>query len=215
MSAVRRVRRIAICTLLAGLVACGSQSTTGERVAVPGGDGARDDETTTAASGDGTRAGTSAASEPATSEAPSDPELRTMLEAHNRVRAQHCAPPLAWSGELASMAQAWADDLASRGCAFEHSSSPFGENLAAGTPSAMTAGDVVALWHGEVERYDFRRGRFGMDTGHFTQLVWVGSQRLGCGSATCRQMRIWVCNYDPAGNVQTQFRENVLPTSCR
>jgi hypothetical protein len=54
-----------------------------------------------------------------------------------------------------------------------------------------------------------------MQTGHFTQLVWVGTQRLGCGVAQCADMDVWVCRYDPPGNVQGRYQDNVLPTSCR
>jgi hypothetical protein len=28
-------------------------------------------------------------------------------------------------------------------------------------------------------------------------------------------MDIWVCEYDPPGNVQGQYRQNVLPASCQ
>ncbi|MBK8406669.1 MAG: hypothetical protein IPL19_01670 [Sandaracinaceae bacterium] len=51
------------------------------------------------------------------------------LAAHNRYRAQHCAPPLRWSPTIAAAAQRYADELAANGCAFEHSSSGYGENL--------------------------------------------------------------------------------------
>jgi pathogenesis-related protein 1 len=137
-----------------------------------------------------------------------------ILAAHNERRARHCAPPLAWSGEVARAAQAWADRLA-RDCSFQHSTSKYGENLWAGTDGAFPPRRVVESWYGEVAKYDFKRPGFSMDTGHFTQLVWVGTKRLGCGTATCKGNRIWVCNYDPAGNVEGQFREHVRPTGCR
>jgi hypothetical protein len=57
--------------------------------------------------------------------------------------------------------------------------------------------------------------QFSMNTGHFTQLVWRSSARLGCGASVCRGLQIWVCNYDPPGNVQGNFPRNVLPQSCR
>lgn len=46
-----------------------------------------------------------------------------------------------------------------------------------------------------------------MATGHFTQVVWKATKRLGCGQAG----KFVVCNYYPAGNVQGQFRDNVAP----
>ena len=142
-------------------------------------------------------------------------EAQDFLDLHNKYRAAHCAPPLAWSDALAKVAQKWADKLRSQGCAFGHSGTRYGENLAAGTSSALSTDEVVTMWYREVDGYNFRRGGFSMDTGHFTQLVWVDTRRVGCGRTTCKGMDIVVCNYDPPGNVQTMYGRNVLPTSCK
>lgn len=141
--------------------------------------------------------------------------MQELLDAHNRRRAEHCAPPLAWSSELARHAQAWADSLRERGCAFEHSGGDYGENLAAGTSGTLGGEAVTEMWYGESARFDFRRGGFSMHTGHFTQLVWIASEHVGCGVTQCDGMDVWVCNYDPPGNVEGEYRENVRPTSCR
>src|SRR5262245_42896813 len=141
--------------------------------------------------------------------------MRPLLEAHNDLRDKHCAPPLAWSDKLARIAQRWVDGLARRGCALEHSGGRYGENLAGGSAGALGPEEVAEMWYDEGERYNFKRGGFSMNTGHFTQLVWRSSERLGCGMASCRGLEIWVCNYDPAGNVEGEYRDNVLPTSCK
>lgn len=143
-----------------------------------------------------------------------DTKAPPILEAHNALRAKHCAPAMTWSRDLEKVAQKWADQLAKK-CEFGHSGSDFGENLAAGTSGALDAESVARMWYDEIAGYDFKKGAFSMETGHFTQLVWKNSTRLGCGTSTCKGMDIWVCNYDPPGNVQGQFREQVLPTSCR
>ncbi len=140
-------------------------------------------------------------------------EMAGIVEAHNAHRAKHCAPPLQWSAELARTAQSWADHLAKKGCSLEHSSTPFGENLAAAT--AVSPAGAADLWYREIQKYDFKKGTFSMHTGHFTQVVWVGSRRLGCGTATCKDRQLWVCNYDPPGNMEGDFKRNVLPTSCK
>lgn len=143
------------------------------------------------------------------------PEQAAFLFSHNQMRAAHCVPPLSWSTELAARAQTWADKLAAEGCAFEHSNGLYGENLARGTAGVDDdPRDIVRLWYDEVASYDFRRGG-SLATGHFTQLVWMGTRRLGCGTSTCRGKRLWVCNYDPAGNYLGEYGANVLPRSCR
>ena len=71
------------------------------------------------------------------------------------------------------------------------------------------------MWYAEVRGFDFRRGGFSMETGHFTQVVWAATERVGCGVAQCNGMDVWVCNYDPPGNLEGAYRDNVRPTSCR
>lgn len=137
-----------------------------------------------------------------------------ILEEHNRLRALHCAPPLAWSPALEKSAQAWADHLASAGCELEHSSGPHGENLAAGSIGAMDGPGVVRYWYDENAQYTFGRGGFSSGTGHFTQVVWSGTREVGCGRTQCQGMDVWVCQYDPPGNMQGAFAENVKPKTC-
>jgi hypothetical protein len=49
--------------------------------------------------------------------------------------------------------------------------------------------------------------------GHYTQIVWKTTTRLGCGVALCDQnspfmgfpkWEFWVCNYAPPGNYNGQ-----------
>jgi pathogenesis-related protein 1 len=149
------------------------------------------------------------------SSTPAPPAFAPMLATHNELRAAHCAPPLGWSDELARLAQGWADKLAKRGCNLEHNQTPYGENLASATPGSLGPDGAVRLWYAERAKYDFGKANFSMTTGHFTQLAWVGTRRVGCGTAKCADKELWVCDYDPPGNVQGQFRENVLPTTCK
>jgi len=105
--------------------------------------------------------------------------------------------------------------MVARGCVLEHSDHPHGENLYMGSVGVRTPEGVAEQWHSEVRDYDFRSGGFSMETGHFTQLVWAGTRRLGCGQSTCNGLAVWVCMYDPPGNVQGGYAANVKPTSCR
>jgi uncharacterized protein YkwD len=132
------------------------------------------------------------------------------LAIQNHFRAAHHAPALAWDAKLANYAERHA-----RKCRFQHSHSPYGENLAAGYPTITAA---VTAWYNEQSRYSYWRPGFSSSTGHFTQLVWKSSKRVGCGYAVCNGKngtpgKFWVCEYSPAGNVINSgyFRANVLP----
>ena len=46
-------------------------------------------------------------------------------------------------------------------------------------------------------------------TGHFTQVVWVASRKLGLGVARGNGKVVVVANYDPPGNLRGVFEENV------
>lgn len=137
------------------------------------------------------------------------------VAAHNAVRAKHCAGPLTWSTKLAAYAQKWADTLRAKGCAFDHSHGPYGENLAAGSEGVLDPAGTVDYWYSEIKQYRFPDGGFSMNTGHFTQLVWRGTKSVGCGHATCNGLDVWVCEYDPPGNWEGEYRTNVLAPGCR
>lgn len=127
--------------------------------------------------------------------------------AHNQVREPLGLPPLEWSRELADHAQRWADELRRRGCPLDHRprSGPFaqrfGENLYSRTGPPARADEVVAMWAAERQDYDARTSRCRGVCGHYTQIVWRDSRRLGCAAAACGDTEVWVCNYDPPGNV--------------
>ena len=110
------------------------------------------------------------------------------------------------------MAQKWADYLVVTG-KFEHSKLAFGtygENIWATYGEHFQGTRPVDDWYKEVQFYDYNNGQFSMKTGHFTQLVWVASQKLGLGVARGNGNTIVVANYDPPGNYPGQFQKNVL-----
>jgi hypothetical protein len=71
-------------------------------------------------------------------------------------------------------------------------------------------------WYNEIKLYNFNRPGFSMDTGHFTQVVWKGSQKVGVGFAITGDGKTLyvVAQYSPPGNYQGQFGQNVLPAKC-
>lgn len=138
-----------------------------------------------------------------------------MLSIHNVDRAAHSASPLVWDATVAASAASWA-----AGCKWAHTpNNPYGQNIAAGTWSTFGAKDATDLWYDEYKLYDFDKGEYSDATGHFTQMVWKGSKKLGCALQQCtaKQMGLGnsgnanfvVCNYDPPGNWIGEFKENV------
>ena len=109
------------------------------------------------------------------------------------------------------MAQKWADHLI-RTNQFDHSRNPhFGENLWSGSGS-FKGRAVVDSWYSEEKYYNYKRSRYSPEAGHFTQLVWVASRKLGLGVARRNGKVVVVANYDPRGNVDSKerFKKNVL-----
>lgn len=143
--------------------------------------------------------------------------VRGALEAHNRVRALHCAAPLTWSEPLAADAQAWAERLRDEGCQMRHDTqTKQGENLAWFSPEGrMTAAATTEAWYAEVEAFDFDNPGFSRHTGHFTQVVWTDTTEVGCGVVSCNGGDLFVCRYNPSGNYRGQYDDKVLPKSCR
>jgi len=125
----------------------------------------------------------------------------------------------------------------------DYTTSPLGQNIAwnwgrnidnGGSPS-----NSVDAWYLEGEFYDSADPSLycdgcdpesGDELGHFTQLCWKGSTKVGCGVARTinnavpddngvlgdENSAVWVCNYSPAGNVlvagsdlYTRFKTNV------
>lgn len=157
-----------------------------------------------------------ACAEPAPEDAADrDPDADLFLASHNAVRAgvipptDPPLPDLIWGQDLAKIAS----DHAER-CVYEHSSAPapgadYGENIAffgGDDPTFSTADLVVVAWASEVAFYTYEDNSCLPDEvcGHYTQIVWRDTARVGCGVALCdlfeTQGLFWVCNYDPPGN---------------
>lgn len=146
-----------------------------------------------------------------------------ILDAHNCARARYGVAPLQWDWNLADAAQKWA-----RNCHWGHwgpnaSKYPnlpapdYGENLAASTNRASVDGwlDEEPYW--VCPQTDNCRGGI---CGHFTQMVWKDTTRVGCAVATCKPFaqnslpwggEYLVCEYSPPGNM---LGANVVPPAA-
>ncbi len=126
----------------------------------------------------------------------SQAEAATLLSMHNEARAKVGVKPLEWSSKIAERAQEWAETLVATR-SFHHGESGYGENLA----GAANVEQAVNMWLSEASDYNGRaigRGAKGL---HYTQAVWRKTRFVGCGKAEGPDYFVWVCNYDPAGNM--------------
>lgn len=71
--------------------------------------------------------------------------------------------------------------------------------------------EAITAFYNEVKFYDYKNPRFSIKTGHFTQLVWKSSRKIGVGIASKGKRTVICINYEPRGNVEGQFPQNVLP----
>jgi hypothetical protein len=142
-------------------------------------------------------------------------EQRIWLDTHNRERVALGSPALAWDKALAKDAQAWADELA-RTRQFEHApqkgdATDQGENLWMGTASRFAPHEMVNSWIDE--KKDYKAGPFPKvsktgkwaDVGHYVQLIWSDTRKVGCAKATAAGDDYLVCRYFPAGNWEGQY----------
>lgn len=134
--------------------------------------------------------------------------LMGITNAHNEVRAAHGVAPLEWDDDLAAVARSWAE-----GCQWGHNdgrSESFpgyvGENIygASFTPSGL---EVTSSWASEEADYDYDSNSCSGVCGHYTQIVWADSTKLGCAIASCPDGQVAsfvVCDYSPGGNIGGQ-----------
>jgi hypothetical protein len=150
-------------------------------------------------------------------------------------------PDLTWDPAVAAVAQEYADYLINQNppeihhCDHpDHHTKPaeihhcdrvaqlgLGENLylvwSTGTPD-QSPSMAVGSWESEKQDYNYDSNTCapGKQCGHYTQVVWSSTQRLGCGRAVRttngRTYVIWVCNYAPPGNTIGQRPYSVAGT---
>ena len=130
-----------------------------------------------------------------------------MLRAHNIVRQEHgIDADLVWDEDLTKISKEWIEHLElDNNCQMEHNlDSPLGENLFWSMNYMVTATEVVESWASEEEFYDYDSNscESGQMCGHYTQIVWEDTKRVGCAMLECSKgdEYLWMCNYDPAGN---------------
>ncbi|XP_076811653.1 uncharacterized protein LOC143458685 [Clavelina lepadiformis] len=151
-------------------------------------------------------------------------EIDKFVDDHNMHRSSATASNMlrmTWDDDIANFASFYASQ-----CNFAHSDNRDRE-LATSFPSlgenlyiTLTSSDdwsslrrslpsVVTAWHNEINYYDYDTQicQEEEQCGHYTQVVWANSFKVGCGAAICTSTHeeflysmLVSCNYGPPGN---------------
>lgn len=160
-------------------------------------------------------------------------DIQAIMKAHNDLRAKYNVAPLTWDNSLANMAKTWADQCywghwrdpqtkQALGASYRPPPGVAGENLSVWTDTGATglSGQYgTQLWVNEEPVFNCETGQCigaGM-CGHYTQMVWEGTKRIGCALRTCERgvdprswdsnvkgipgVKYFVCQYSPPGNI--------------
>ncbi|NXO28543.1 GLIP1 protein, partial [Cisticola juncidis] len=147
--------------------------------------------------------------------------IEDCVRAHNTFRSKVNPPAsnmffMSWDAALAKTAKAWA-----KKCKFNHNTylkmpgkmhptfSFVGENIWTGTAHIFSVDAALQSWFNEVSSYDFSTNTCTDICGHYTQVVWAESYKVGCAVHFCSTVENFpglfnaahfVCNYGPPGN---------------
>lgn len=145
----------------------------------------------------------------------SQADIQAALKAHNNFRA-HAGNDdaaneikLEWDDNLAKRSQDWAEL-----CLWDHAltnqcdeKTSVGQNLATTSAQEYNITDMVKWWNDEKQFYNYNTGACSDVCGHYTQVVWAKTMKVGCGIKHCSTVSgsfdnawMFACDYSPPGN---------------
>ncbi|TEA25785.1 hypothetical protein DBR06_SOUSAS1210070 [Sousa chinensis] len=162
--------------------------------------------------------------------------IKDCVRMHNKFRSEVTPKAsdmlyMTWDPVLAQIAKAWA-----RNCQFAHNIqlklphklhpnfTSLGENLWTGSLYLFSVSSAVTDWYNEIQYYDFKTRKCDKVCGHYTQIVWADSYKVGCAVQFCsrvagfeslRNGAHFICNYGPAGNYPTwPYKKGSTCSAC-
>ncbi|XP_065353312.1 cysteine-rich secretory protein 2-like isoform X2 [Cloeon dipterum] len=155
-----------------------------------------------------------------------------IVRSHNKYRAgvkPEAADMLnmTWYEPASRTAQSWAsqckrlqhDDNSNR---VDSKLGACGQNIFIAS-AAMGWPMAVKAWYSEVSKFTYgSSSNVFHEIGHYTQLVWAKTYKVGCGLAKCSDNKgtfyNYICNYCPAGNMQgsinTPYQKGSKCSAC-
>ncbi|NWU99201.1 GRPL2 protein, partial [Upupa epops] len=159
--------------------------------------------------------------------------IEECVRIHNELRTQVQPPAsnmlyMTWDATLAKIANACA-----KRCVFKHNIHLWkkhqchptftflGENIWVGNRQAFVVADAIKSWYNEVNFYNFSEHKCTKVCGHYLQVVWDNSHKIGCAVTDCKEVSgirnaaNFVCNYSPSGNFSRRpYKEGQACGNC-
>ncbi|KAL1775232.1 hypothetical protein HispidOSU_018981 [Sigmodon hispidus] len=160
--------------------------------------------------------------------------IQECVQIHNQLRSKVNPTArnmlyMSWDPELAQIAKAWA-----KSCRFAHNPqlksrlhsnfTVVGENIWTGSLFLFSASSAILNWYNETKYYDFSTRRCTNVCGHYTQVVWADSYKVGCAVQFCPRVSNFeslssgahfICNYGPGGNYPTwPYKQGSTCSDC-
>lgn len=139
---------------------------------------------------------------------PDDLRMIAIYKGHNAERALYGSPPLVWDPSLATGAQDYARQLTTLGRvhASREGRKDIRENLLQSLNGQRSPEEMIRVW--AAEKQDFKYGVFPdisrtgdwSRVGHYTQMIWPTTTRIGCAIHSDARFDWTVCRYSPPGN---------------
>ncbi|CAO2581649.1 Glioma pathogenesis-related protein 1 [Lemmus lemmus] len=127
---------------------------------------------------------------------------------------------MSWDPELARIAKMW-----TKVCQFEHNPrlksrlhpnfTAVGENIWTGSLTLFSVSSAISSWYDEIKYYNFRTGRCTGVCGHYTQVVWADSYKVGCAVQFCPRGPSTNCLLLHRGNYLTlPYKQGTTCSDC-
>jgi hypothetical protein len=151
--------------------------------------------------------------------------INAFVAAHNAARSgplnptpNPALPPVSWDPILANSAYNYTALCQGASGLLSHNanrstdyqalggSGYVGENIYATTANTVAPADAVNDWMTEAPQFNYAADDIG-DGGHYTQVVWRASIRIGCAIVNCPNLTYHdsvLCDYSPGGNIVGQ-----------
>ncbi|CAG0894725.1 unnamed protein product [Cyprideis torosa] len=156
-------------------------------------------------------------------EAKTDEFAAEVLTTHNECRKIHGVPPVKLDPLISNWAQEWAERCAKLDMMERRPQNVYGENIYYSyiqkpNMNILSGESMVIGWYKESSNYNFdsepskleipKASLDSSSVGHFTQIVWKDTKRIGVGRATSNRGAWYVVvNYSPKGNYVGEFMQ--------